>query len=232
MSLMRRMLRRLPAFCLVALVFAAPAVAFAQHEEAEAGGHGGGHHAGPPHINWVHPANAAKGRSPGFLYALINFGGLIVVLGYLMRKPLKEMVSERYDSIMGDIADAKQRHAQAEARLAEYERKLAGLDEERRRILADILAEGETEKQKLIAEAKEQAARMRAETQFLISQEMKKIRGRLEQELVDRTFTTAEAAVKVALTEADQRRLVDQFIAELAAEPKQPKTGTHAKATP
>jgi F-type H+-transporting ATPase subunit b len=188
-------------------------------EHAAAGAHGGGHGAhGPAPINWISPRTGEhKNSPPPFAAMLFNFGALLVVLGILMKKPLAEMASGRYSQITKELEEAAQERTEAQARLRQYETRLASLDDERRRILADIRAEGEAEKARLIAEAKEQAERAKKEAEFLISQEMKQLRSDLEKKLVDLTLQTAEAAINVGMDDSRQKKFVDDFIASLGA---------------
>jgi F-type H+-transporting ATPase subunit b len=100
----------------------------------------------------------------------------------------------------------------AEAQLAEYEQKLASVDQEIERVRTDMRAAGESERKRILAEAKEKRVRMERDAQTLISQELKAAREGLQAELTRAALRSAETTLRSKLTAADQSRLAEEFL--------------------
>ncbi len=83
-----------------------------------------------------------------FLYRILNFSIVVAILVYFLRKPLKKGLAGRSEEIEKALAEAKQVKEEAEAKFAEYDRKLDQATEEIAEISDAIRREGELEKQK------------------------------------------------------------------------------------
>ena len=79
-----------------------------------------------------------------------------------------------------------------------------------------VKAEAEAEKARLIAMAEERAKRIREETTFVLEQQVKEAEERLRREVALASVNLAEQMVKT-LVAADQQRLVDTFVTDVAA---------------
>jgi len=100
--------------------------------------HGGGH---AVHVNWYRVPEGGEKNQP-FLATLFNFIVLGLLLGRFGYPPIREFVKARHEKIGKDLSDAQRLRAEAEARLKEYEGKIANLDQEIAALLQQIRAEG------------------------------------------------------------------------------------------
>ena len=89
-----------------------------------------------------------------FLYRIFNFAIVVAVLVYFLTKPIKKGLAGRREEIEKTLAEAKLAKEEAEAKFAEYDRKLARATEEIAEISDSIRREGELEKIKIIENAK------------------------------------------------------------------------------
>jgi F-type H+-transporting ATPase subunit b len=176
------------------------------------GGHGGGH---AVHVNWW-KASPPKGENQPFLAALFNFIVLGLLLGRFAFPAIREYTRERHEAIGKDLKEAQRLHAEAEARLKEYEAKIANLDHEIATLLQGIQAEGEAERARIIAAAEEQAQRLRRDAETTIAQDMKRARQEIEQEVVTAAIATAEKLLRERVTETDQRGFVERYLVSLS----------------
>ncbi len=112
------------------------------------------------------------------LFTAVVFGLLLVVLSSAAWKPIAQGLEKRERGIASNISRAEKAAAEATARLAEYEAKLAAAAEESQRIVTEARKDAEIAAQKLIASAQEEAARSR-----------------------DRALAEIETAKRVALSE-------------------------------
>ncbi|MFO0625051.1 MAG: ATP synthase F0 subunit B [Polyangiales bacterium] len=164
--------------------------------------------------------NQTKGAT-AFIGPVINFV-LLMVLGYMaLRRSINPALAARRAAIETEIAEAQRMHTEAESMHQEYADKLARLDEEIARLKADFTRAGEAERDRIVAEAREKAERMRADARASIEQEVKTLRDELHREAVLAAVTAAEETVRKTITAADHGRLADDYIQSLDAEAQQ-----------
>jgi F-type H+-transporting ATPase subunit b len=179
----------LPLLC-SALLLALQGVCWA----SEGGGHGG-------HLNWT-----------DFVYRLVAFVILVAILTKLLKKPISGFLTSRREGIQNLLAELESRRLEAEQRSAEQKAKLAVLEEETKKIVAELIAEGEAERQKIIESAEKQAEYIKQQAELAIQQEIKAARESLQEEISEATVAAAEALLRKNLKSADQDRLVRDFM--------------------
>ncbi len=148
---------------------------------------------------------------------LINWLGLFGVIAYFGGKKIKAMLVDRKKQVTADIDEAKALHEEASALLSKYESKLGKLDEEREEILADYRAMAETEKDRIVAEAKRQAEQIVADASATVEQEVNKAKTKLEGEMMVLAAKYAEEMLTEKLDNKAHRGLVDQYTKDLEA---------------
>lgn len=166
---------------------------------SEAGGHGAAHA-----LNWW-----------DFFLRLLNFAILVSILVYLLKKPVSSFLSSRREGIASTLSELEQKKAEADKKAAEYKAKLAALDKETERIVAEYIQEGEVEKQKIIAAATRQAEYLKEQARLAIQQEMKAAKEALQSEVVDLSVVAAEEILRKNIKSDDQKRLVQEFMVKV-----------------
>lgn len=147
-----------------------------------------------------------------FLFRLFNFAVVVAVLVYFLRKPIRNGLTGRRDAIEQALEEARKAKEEAEARFAEYDRKLNEATQEIASITAAIKKEAELEKQKIIANAKEQAAKIEQDAEKAVELEVAKARISLQQEAVRLAVDIAEEILKENFTKEDDGRLIDEYM--------------------
>jgi F-type H+-transporting ATPase subunit b len=146
---------------------------------------------------------------------LVNFAILVGVLVYYLRAPISNYLERRSTEIRVDLVRAAETHAAAAAQLASIERKLQALP-----------AEIEALKVRGAAEVVAEEARIRqgaeGDRQRLLEQARREIELQLraaERELIKRaaelTVGLASDRIRRTITDEDQQRLVDRYLALL-----------------
>jgi F0F1-type ATP synthase membrane subunit b/b' len=74
-------------------------------------------------------------------------------------------------------------------------------------------AAGQSERKRILAEAKEKRSRMERDAQTLISQELKSAREGLVAEMARAALRSAESVLRSKVTAADQARLAEDYLA-------------------
>ena len=159
----------------------------------------------------------------------VNFAVLVGVLVYFGRKPLRQALQARHEQLKADLAAAAEARTAAAARLDKQNARLASLEQEIADIRAGIKQEAEAEKARLIAMAEERAKRIREESEFMIEQQVKQAEEDLRRETAAAAVALAEKIVRSQLGAADQQRLIDTFVGDVAspngARPAPPYSG-------
>ena len=149
------------------------------------------------------------------VFPLINFLIFIYILKRFALPAVKDYLRSRRAEISSALKDADEAKGRAEAAVRDFRSRLAGLDDEARKIREELRAEGGREKAKLIREAEGLASRIKADANFLADQEVKSARRRLREELGQTARTAAEELVQRHLTPADEMRLAEEFLREV-----------------
>ncbi|KIG12307.1 ATP synthase F0 sector subunit b [Enhygromyxa salina] len=210
------------AFALVWLAPLAVALASPPHGEAEhAAGHAADHgaeHAGG--IKWLGDGflggPGEDGRT-GFLIILINFVVLMLVLNKLLFQNLRRSNAEASDVIRLELERATKARAEAEALVLEYETKLSALESEIVEIRAHAVQSAEAEHARILADAAEQAEKVKVAATRAAEREAARFRAELEREIVDQAMQRAEQAIRASFGGTDQRRLVDAWVEEVSS---------------
>lgn len=174
--------------------------------------------------NWIYGFLGEKeGVEPSILYRPkgmpVPFGAMLLnsaILYFLLirfaKKPISEGLKARKATILRGMEEAGKMKSDAEARLAEYEAKLANIDQEIERVREEMRAQGQAERTRILAEAKEKRARMERDAQILLSQELKAARETLLAETARGAIRSAETALRAKLGAADQNRIAEEYL--------------------
>jgi F-type H+-transporting ATPase subunit b len=152
-----------------------------------------------------------------FIASVINFLFLLTILGYVANKKLGAALVARRDEISKSLEEAKALKAEAEAKHAEYKKRLLALDDEVAQIREEMLKAGRLESERIVEEAEKKAARLRKDTEFLIEQRMKTLRADVTREAVAGAVGAAEVILREKTTADDQQRLSRSYVAQLDA---------------
>jgi F-type H+-transporting ATPase subunit b len=149
------------------------------------------------------------------IWTLVVFFLTFLLLKRFAFPAISNALDKRQKAIEDSIDTAERTRQEADRILAEYRDRLkearSQADEivQRARQTADShTAESKQQGQELIAEAQQRAEReIKAATERALSE--------LRREVADLTVTATEKVTRKALSEADQRRLVDEALAEM-----------------
>jgi F-type H+-transporting ATPase subunit b len=147
-----------------------------------------------------------------FVWRCINFAVLIGLLVYFVRKPIRNALQNRRAEIEKTLADAAAARDAAEARAKEYQEKLAKAAAEIESIYAAIRREGELERDKILASAREMAAKIELEADAKAASAVARARLELRAEAARLAVQLAEELLAKNVTAADQKRLVDEYM--------------------
>jgi F-type H+-transporting ATPase subunit b len=147
-----------------------------------------------------------------FAYRCFNFALMAGLLAYFVTKPIRKGLKGRTAEIEKTLADAQAAKEAAEAKHLEYSEKLAKATEEIAGITEAIRREGELERDKIIASAKELAIKIEQEADNKASGVVVKARAELRKEAASLAVELAEDLLKKQVSADDQKRLVDEYM--------------------
>jgi F-type H+-transporting ATPase subunit b len=163
-------------------------------------------------------AGGAEHHSPeisGIIFPLLNFLIYAGIIYYFAVPLIRSFLKSRHDEVLATVTEAAARKRSAEALVADYRSRLAKLDQEIESIQTSLKAEGERDKTRLLREAEELAAKIKSDAQLLAEQEVKAAKYQVFLELADRAKASATDLIRRHLSQADQGRLVEEFLHDL-----------------
>ena len=147
-----------------------------------------------------------------FIWRCINFAVMVGLIGYFVSKPIRNALQNRRAEIEKTLADAAAARDAAETKAREYQEKLAKASAEIETIYAAIRREGEMERDKILASAKEMAAKIEQEADAKAAGAVARARLELRAEAARLAVELAEELLAKNVTAADQKRLVDEYM--------------------
>jgi F-type H+-transporting ATPase subunit b len=150
-----------------------------------------------------------------FIYRCFNFALMAGLLAYFVTKPIRKGLKGRTAEIEKTLADAEAAKAAAEAKHKEYSEKLAKATEEIAGITEAIRREGELERDKIIAAAKDMADKIEQEADNKAAGVVAKARIELREEASRLAVELAEDMLKKQVSADDQKRLVEEYMQKM-----------------
>ena len=154
-----------------------------------------------------------KGKD--LIWRIMNFTVLAGGLIFLLRKPVAKGLESRRQGIRDQLDDLEQQKQDAGKQLAEYKARLARLDQEVEKIMAEYMKDGEVAKAKIIEEAKASAEKLQEQAKKNIEHEFQKARQELKAEMAEQAVTMAEALIKKKIKDEDQERIIGEYLTKV-----------------
>jgi F-type H+-transporting ATPase subunit b len=163
---------------------------------------------------------AAEGDGEGrelltLFWQAVNLAILIGVLVHFAREPIRKFFADRRDTVTHDIDSATSVLEDAESRLAEWQTRADRLEAEVEEIKQAARQRAAAERDHILADAEAAAERIRNDARSAIDHEVARARAALRAEAAELATRLAADLLRANVTEADQRKLVDEFIARV-----------------
>ena len=160
----------------------------------------------------LNPAYAAEEWERTDTYRIMNFTALVLILFFILRKPVANFFTDRVRLIKEQLQDLERQKEEAEKKLAEYNEKLATLDSEAEKIIQQYQQQGEEARDNILKQAELVAAKMEKQARRTIESEFAQAKLKLETELFDSAVEKAEERMKSLITDDDHDRLVKEYL--------------------
>ncbi len=140
---------------------------------------------------------------------------LFMFASHFLFNPVRKMLQDRQDKIKGELeqAAADQKSAQESRKL--YEKKLAAADKEAEAILTDARKRGMENEARIVAEAKEEAAKIVDRARVEAELEKKKMADEVKREMIAVASVMAAKIVAANIDANAQHELIEETLKEI-----------------
>lgn len=152
-----------------------------------------------------------------FIPALIAFLVIWVVLAKFAWPMIVGMLDKRQETIKNNLDEAEAAKIEAQRSLEEYKKQLAEARREAAGIVDEARRAGEQVKADITAQAQAQADEMIAKAKKSIEKEKLAAIADLQSSVADLSVAVAGRFIGEGLSEADQRKLIEKYVAEAGA---------------
>jgi F-type H+-transporting ATPase subunit b len=150
-----------------------------------------------------------------FLWQVVNFAILVAILLFFARKPIRDLLKNRTESIQKSIEEAREAREKAEEALAKVEERLKEKDREVADILATAERSGLKEREAIIEEGERLSRKIVEQARANIEYELKQAREAIKAEAVELAMELAEKKIREKLSEEEQKRLFEESLKKL-----------------
>lgn len=140
---------------------------------------------------------------------------LFLFLSYILIEPVKKVIADRQAKIKGDLDSAARDKEEAAKLKAEYDEKLKKADDEAEEILTAARKKAVKNEENIVAEAKEEAARIINRANQEAELEKNKVKDEVKQEIIGVATVMAGKLVAGNLDDAKQAELIDETLKEM-----------------
>lgn len=149
------------------------------------------------------------------IWTLVVFVIAMIVLQKLAFPRIAQALDKRQRAIEESIDNAERVRVEADQLIAEYRERLSDARAQADEIVARARRTGEQSEAQAIADARRKHDELLEQTRREIGVETQRAIQEIRSEVADMTVRATEKVTRKSLTEADQRRLVEEALSEL-----------------
>lgn len=146
---------------------------------------------------------------------IIAVFALFLVMSYFLFNPAREFLKKRQDKIRNQLEEAKTNQDAAAALKEEYDSKLKNVDKEAEEILSEARKKALANENRIIAEAKEEAAAIIAHAREEAKLEKQKMADDIKKEIISVAAVMANKVVSSTVDITIQDSLIDETLKEI-----------------
>ncbi len=140
---------------------------------------------------------------------------LFLILSYFLFNPARKMLNNRRDKIRNELNAAREAMENAQNLKKEYEGKLQGVEKEAEAILSEARRKALVSENQVIAQAKEEAARILDRARVEAELEKQKMSDDVKREIIVVASLMAGKFVSASMDTKVQNQLIDETIKEM-----------------
>ena len=145
----------------------------------------------------------------------INIFLMFILLSYLLFNPVRTVLKKRQEKITREREDAKKDKDDAAALKAEYDEKLKNIEKEDESILGEARKKGLSNQERIINEAKEEAAKIIEFAKQEAELEKKKAADEVKKEIIMVSTLMANKVIAASIDANAQEELINDTLREI-----------------
>jgi F-type H+-transporting ATPase subunit b len=149
------------------------------------------------------------------IWTIVCFAIVVFVLKRYAFGPVQAMIDERRTRIRDAITEADRARDEARKLLEEHRALIGQAKSEAEEILSEARKIADSQRDRLRDEIEADRQRRLEETQRQIDQATASALGEIRREVASLSLLAAEKITRKTLTDADQKRLIDEALAEI-----------------
>jgi F-type H+-transporting ATPase subunit b len=149
------------------------------------------------------------------IWTLVVFGISMLLLARFAFPPIRAALDRRQKVIEDSIDTAERTRIEADQVLAEYRERLQEARAQAEEIIARSRRTAEDQDREMVAQTRERREQLLEQTKRDIEAETRRAIAEIRDEVATLTVLAAEKVTRKTLSEADQRRLVEEALGEL-----------------
>ena len=127
---------------------------------------------------------------------VLNFVILVLLLKRFLYKPILKTIDERENRIASDIADAREKGAEAEKERRAFSEKNEEFDRQRNELMRRVSEEADAKRQRLLEEARKEADDLSAKRRDMLQKDFHKLRESVRLRTQQEVFAIARKALR------------------------------------
>ena len=151
------------------------------------------------------------------IFSIVTFALLAVLLRLFLYKPVLAMLDKRRQAVNEALDQAERTRIEAEKADERLQEKLNATRMEADRIISEARTQAEENTAALLKQAKEDAERISAQAVADIALERERALAELREQTADLALLAAEKALTSTLTEEQQQKLLDSFVEQVGS---------------
>ncbi len=140
---------------------------------------------------------------------------LFLLMSYLLFNPARKLLSDRKEKIRSELETARRNMEEAHRLKEEYETKLKEIDREAEEILSEARRKALSNENQIVAQAKEEAARILERARVEAELEKQKLSDEVKKEIISVASVMAGKVVAASIDTSVQNQLIDETLKEM-----------------
>ena len=153
-----------------------------------------------------------------FISQVVNFGILVLLLSFVLYKPVLRKLRERAERIKRGVDEAdraKELLSEAEKR---YEQELERARSEAREIIEQATRTGEQQRQEILAQARQDAHEIAVRAKQQVERQMREAQTAFRQSVIDVAIASASRLLMEKIDDDKHHAIIEEFLREAEQE--------------
>jgi F-type H+-transporting ATPase subunit b len=146
---------------------------------------------------------------------IINFFVLVWLLRRFLYKPVLKAIDERENKIAAELKDAKAKETEAKKEQAEFLKRNEKFDQQKKKLMDNVIAETNGEREKLLEDARNEAAVLRSKLGKSLDAMQENLEHDIAQKTQEEVFAIARKTLKDLASMSLEEQSVNIFINRL-----------------